>query len=104
MTRTRTPWQRLVLSLVGIAVIGLAWHIAIQHLYTLTNEHALAAFTTITTNAFYVVAAIVIFMVTGRLVYEWKMQSVVQTIEQGNQELQEQRVIRPRDHDDPSLP
>ena len=100
----RTPWQRLALSLIGIAVIGAAWHVAIEHLYSLPNEHAYSAFTTITVNAFYVVAAIVVFMVTGRLIYEWQMSTASKIIEAGEQRLEEQRIIRPRDHDDPSIP
>lgn len=67
---TRTPWQRLALSLIGIIVIVLCWRWAVCHLYTLP-EQALAPFTSITTNSFYVIAAIVVFMVTGRLVYDW---------------------------------
>ena len=73
----KRSWQRLFLSLIGVALIGACWHEAVQHLYTLKPE-ALSAFTTITTNAFYVIAAIVIFMVTGRLIYEWKHNTAAQ--------------------------
>lgn len=69
--KQRTPWQRMTLSLVGIIIIVLCWRWAVCHLYTLP-EAALAGFVSLTTNSFYVIAAIVIFMVTGRLVYEWK--------------------------------
>lgn len=69
---TKAPWQRLVLSLVGIFVIQAAWRWAVAHLYTLPVP-ALAGFVSLTTSAFYVTGAIVIFMVTGRLVYEWRM-------------------------------
>ena len=68
----KTTWQRLLLSLVGILTIQISWRWAVAHLYTLPPE-ALAGFVSITTNSFYVIGAIVIFMVTGRLVYEWKM-------------------------------
>jgi len=63
-------WHRLTLSLFGIIVIVLCWRWAVAHLYTIP-EYSVAAFTSVTTNAFYVVGAIVIFMVTGRLVYDW---------------------------------
>lgn len=65
-------WQRLTLSLLGVIVISGSWRWAVAHLYTLPTP-ALAAFVSITTNAFYVIGAIIIFMVTGKLVYEWKM-------------------------------
>ena len=68
--KQRTPWQRTFLSLLGIAVIAASWRWAVAHLYTLP-ESTLPSFTSITTNAFYVIGSIVIFMVTGRLVYEW---------------------------------
>jgi len=65
-------WQRLVLSIIGVLVIEGSWRWAVCHLYTLPTP-ALAGFVSITTNAFYVIGAIIIFMVTGKLVYEWKM-------------------------------
>ena len=41
-------------------------------MYTLPPE-ALAGFVSITTNTLYITGAIVIFMVTGRLIYDWKI-------------------------------
>jgi hypothetical protein len=64
--------QRLVVSLIGIALIQASWRWAVEHLYTLP-EIALAGFVTITTNTLYVTGAIVVFLVTGRMVYDWKM-------------------------------
>lgn len=64
--------QRLVVSLIGIALIQLCWRWAVFHLYWLP-EVALAGFVTITTNTLYVTGAIVVFLVTGRMVYDWKM-------------------------------
>lgn len=64
--------QRLVVSLVGIGLIQASWRWAVEHLYTLP-EVALAGFVTITTNTLYVTGAIVIFLVTGRMVYDWKL-------------------------------
>ena len=68
--KPRTPWQRLTLSLLGIIIVVLCWRWAVCHLYTLP-ESSLPVFGSLTTNAFYVIGSIVIFMVTGRLVYEW---------------------------------
>ncbi len=64
--------QRLIISLIGIALIQASWRWAVAHLYTLP-EIALAGFVTITTNTLYVTGAIVVFLVTGRMVYDWKM-------------------------------
>ena len=85
--------QRLVVSLVGIALIQASWRWAVCHLYSLPHE-ALAGFVTITTNAMYGTVAIVVFMVTGRMVYDWKMgtsqvQEVVSTITKVKQDISE---------------
>ena len=100
--KTRTPWQRLALSLVGICVIGTTWQLAVRHLYTLKPE-ALAAFTTLTVNSQYVVGAIVIFMVTGHLVYEWTMHTTSSIAEEGKQLLAE-HTPAPKHYDDPAIP
>ena len=100
--KKRTPWQRLALSLCGIAVIGATWHVAVQHLYSLRPE-ALAAFTTLTVNSQYVVGAIVIFMVTGRLVYEWKVNTASSISEEGKQIFAD-HAPAPKHYDDPSIP
>lgn len=100
--KQRTPWQRLALSLAGIAVIGATWRAAVEHLYALRPE-ALAAFTTLTVNSQYVVGAIVVFMVTGRLVYEWKANTVSSIAEEGRQILTE-RTPAPKHYDDPAIP
>ena len=72
MNKLPATWQRLVLSIIGVLVIEGSWRCSVCHLYTLPTA-ALAGFVSITTNAFYVIGAIIIFMVTGKLVYEWKM-------------------------------
>lgn len=97
----KRSWQRLLLSLIGIVLIGLCWFAAVQHLYTLKPE-ALSAFTAITTNAFYVIGAIIIFMVSGRLIYEWKnsTSSIVQTVS----ETLAERTPKSSHYDDGSLP
>src|SRR5437016_190082 len=70
----RRPWQRMALSLLGIVIVAIMWRWATLHLYALPQA-ALAAFTSITNNSFYVIGAIVIFMVTGKLIYDWKSRS-----------------------------
>lgn len=78
-TRPRTPWQRLTLSLVGISILVMLWHWATNHLYSLPVT-AISAFTTITINTLYVVGALVIFFVTGKLVYDWKNQTTTDLV------------------------
>lgn len=64
--------QRFLISLIGIILVQISWRWSVAHLYTLPPD-ALAGFVSITTNTLYITGAIVIFMVTGRLVYDWKM-------------------------------
>ena len=85
--------QRLIISLIGITLIQISWRWAVAHLYTLPPE-ALAGFVSITTNTLYITGAIVIFMVTGRLIYDWKMgtsqiQEVVSSISKIKQDISE---------------
>jgi hypothetical protein len=63
-------WHRLILSLFGIGIITGMWVWAIDYIVRLPADK-LAAFSSVTTNSFYTIAAIVIFMITGRLVWEW---------------------------------
>jgi hypothetical protein len=74
----------MALSLFGILIVVLTWMQAVSHLYKLP-EMTLASFTTITVNSQYVIGAIVIFMVTGRLVYEWRSNTVSSISEIGQQ-------------------
>jgi len=95
--------QRFLISLIGIILIQISWRWAVAHLYTLPPE-ALAGFVSITTNTLYITGAIVIFMVTGRLVYDWKMgtsqiQEVVSRADTIKQEITE-RIIKPKHFDD----
>lgn len=75
------PWHRLILGLSGILVMLLVWRWATFHLYALPVT-SLTAFQAITVNMMYVVAAIVIFMVTGKLIYDWKNTTSTQIITQ----------------------
>lgn len=68
---SRRPWQRMTLSLLGVVIIAVNWRWAVTHLYSLP-EHSIAGFTSITNNAAYVIGAIVVFMVTGKIIYDWK--------------------------------
>jgi hypothetical protein len=95
--------QRFLISLIGIILIQISWRWAVAHLYTLPPE-ALAGFVSITTNTLYITGAIVIFMVTGRLVYDWKMgtsqiQEVISRADTIKQEITE-RIIKPKHFDD----
>jgi len=95
--------QRFLISLIGIILVQISWRWAVAHLYSLPPE-ALAGFVSITTNTLYITGAIVIFMVTGRLVYDWKMgtsqiQEVASRIEEINEEITE-KVIKPKYFDD----
>jgi len=98
--------QRLIVSLVGIGLIQASWRWAIAHLYTLPDV-ALAGFVTITTNSMYVTGAIVVFMVTGRMVYDWKMgtnqvQEVVSSVARVKEEVVEY-IQRPKNFDDETI-
>jgi hypothetical protein len=98
--------QRLIVSLLGIALIQASWRWAVEHLYTLP-EVALAGFVTITTNTLYVTGAIVIFLVTGRMVYDWKMgtsqvQEVVSSVAKVKEEIVEY-IQRPKNFDDETI-
>jgi hypothetical protein len=95
--------QRLVVSLIGIALIQASWRWAVEHLYTLP-EIALAGFVTITTNTLYVTGAIVIFLVTGRMVYDWKMgtsqvQEVVSSVARVKQDISEKITHNAKEND-----
>jgi hypothetical protein len=95
--------QRFLISLIGIILVQISWRWAVAHLYSLPPE-ALAGFVSITTNTLYITGAIVIFMVTGRLVYDWKMgtsqiQEVVSRADTIKQEITE-RIIKPKHFDD----
>ena len=102
MNKLPPTWQRLVLSVLGVLVIEGSWRWAVCHLYTLPTP-ALAGFVSITTNAFYVIGAIIIFMVTGKLVYEWKMgTSQTQQVISETKDIVE-RAVKPKYFDDGTI-
>jgi hypothetical protein len=94
----KKSWQRLTLSLIGIGVILATWYLAVMQLYALPAA-TLASFTTITVNSLYVIGSIVVFMVTGRLIYEWKM-NTASTIAEGGKQIFSERTIAPKHFDD----
>jgi hypothetical protein len=95
--------QRLVISLVGIVLIQISWRWSVAHLYSLPPE-ALAGFVSITTNTLYITGAIVIFMVTGKLVYDWKVgTSQIQDVSSSVQRIKEEiteYIQKPKNFDD----
>lgn len=98
--------QRLAISLIGIILIQISWRWSVAHLYSLPPE-ALAGFVSITTNTLYITGAIVIFMVTGKLVYDWKMgtnqiQDVASRVDKIKEEITE-RVVKPKYLDDGAI-
>jgi hypothetical protein len=103
---TKMVSQRLIISLIGIALIQASWRWAVAHLYWLP-ENALAGFVTITTNTLYVTGAIVVFLVTGRMVYDWKIgtnqiQEVVGSVSKIKEEIIE-RTPKPKSFDDEEI-
>jgi len=84
----RKSWQRITLSLIGLTLVQIIWYQAVNHLYTLPVA-SLAAFTTITTNTLYAGCVIVIFLVTGKSIADWKNSTTATVIEQGQQIFEE---------------
>jgi acetyl-CoA carboxylase carboxyltransferase component len=98
--------QRLVISIFGISIVQLSWKWAAGHFYSLPPE-AFAGFVTITTNSMYVTGAIVVFMVTGRMVYDWKLgtnqvQQVSGMVSKIREEIVE-RTPKPKSFDDETI-
>jgi hypothetical protein len=86
--------------------VQISWRWATAHFYSLPPE-AYAGFVSITTNTLYITGAIVIFMVTGRLVYDWKMgtrqiQNVASSVETIKEEIT-QRIQKPKHFDDETI-
>lgn len=73
----RFPWQRMLLSIVGIVILLSEWRWAVNHIYALQQTPAaLTAFTSITTNNMYAIVVLVIFFVTGQVFFNWSNQTV----------------------------
>lgn len=95
--------HRLFISLAGIIIIVLKWRWAVQHLYSLP-KHALAAFSSLNTNSDYVIGAIVIWMVTGKLIYDWKNRTASVVSEAHEIATYVEKKMRPKDFDDDQIP
>ena len=106
LSMTSSTWQRMFLSIVGIFTIEGSWRWAIAHLYTLPT-YAIAGFVSLTTNCFYVVGSIVIFMVTGRLIYEWRMNTsqMNEVVSEASNVVEDQveRVVKAKYFDDRTI-
>lgn len=106
LSMTSSTWQRMFLSIVGIFTIEGSWRWAIAHLYTLPT-YAIAGFVSLTTNCFYVVGSIVIFMVTGRLIYEWRMNTsqMNEVVSEASNVVEDQveRVVKAKYFDDGTI-
>lgn len=82
----------------------LIWHIAIERLSGIKPDY-IAAFTTLTVNTQYVIGAIIIFMVTGKLVYDWRNETasrVLTSTERITQEITD-RTPAPKHFDDDQI-
>lgn len=102
--KRKAPWTRICLSVGGILVILAVWRWATQHLYTLP-EASLAGYVSITNNCFYTVSAIVIFCVSGKMLWDYKNQaaSVVSVASEVIHEKTE-RAVKASHFDDPTIP
>jgi 5-methylcytosine-specific restriction endonuclease McrA len=89
-------WRHLTLSLLGIIIILIMWRWSVGHLYMLP-AHSIAAFTSITTNAFYTISAILIFLITGHLLYNWSNATTAATTVASEVKESCERKIDPKD-------
>jgi hypothetical protein len=104
-TSVQIPWQRIALSVVGISVVMFTWRWATFHLYTLPVT-SITAFTSITNNTLYTVAVLVVFFVTGKVFFDWKNSTVSQVVQEAQNITEErtERIVKPKEFDDPSIP
>lgn len=82
--KAAVTWQRITVAMLGIGIEVGIWQWATWHLYSLPPD-AISSFTTITVNCFYVIASLVIFFVTGKLIYDLKVDTVAQVVTKGEQ-------------------
>jgi len=97
------PWRRFTLSLIGIFFIFLMWRWSTNHLYSLP-EYALPTFSSITTNSMYALSALVIWFVTGQLIYNWQNSTSTVIQEAHNIATTVSRTVAPKHFDDPAIP
>jgi len=106
----KIPWQRITLSVLGIVIMFVEWRWATNHLYTLPVT-SITAFSSITTNCMYVIAALVIFFVTGQIFYNWSNATTSNIIQEAKQYFEtkkdveiHEKIIAPKYIDDPAIP
>lgn len=95
--KSAVTWQRIAVSMLGIAVLLGIWRWSVFHLYSLPPE-SLSSFTTITVNNQYAIMALVIFFVTGKLIYDLKVDTVSTIVTRG-EHLFEKREEKRESHD-----
>lgn len=97
----KLPWTRLILALAGLITVQVTWRWAVEHLYKLPPE-TLAAFQAITTHTLYVTGVIVVWAITGKLLWDWKNQS--QSVAQSVAETLVERTPKAKHFDDDQIP
>jgi len=83
----KAPWQRLAISSVGIAIMVMIWQLATYNLYSLPST-SIIAYNSITNNVFYCITALVVFFVTGQVVFNWKNETASTVIQQASAALE----------------
>lgn len=77
--KQRFPWTRLILCLLGQAVLYGTFCDAMRHIYALPTEK-LTVFCTITVNYFYATSVLVVFAVAGKMVWDWKQTTATELV------------------------
>lgn len=75
----RRTWRRVIISVFGVLIIVFIWRWSVGHLYTLP-QHAISAFASLTTAAYYTISIIVVFLVTGLTFFSWTQSSSITTM------------------------
>ncbi len=71
-------WRRVSLSVFGIIIIVTVWRWSLGPLYALP-QYSIAAFSSITASAFYVIGVITVFLVTGLTFFSWSQSTSLVT-------------------------
>ena len=101
----RKSWQRLTLSLFGILCNMLIWKISIGGLASVRAD-CVSAYTTLTVNTQYVNAAIIVFMVTGKIFMDWKNATASEVVTSTERVIDEiiEHTPAPKHFDDDKIP
>lgn len=95
------PWQRMLVSMLGVLIIMGVWRLAVMHLYSLPSAESITAFTSITNNCLYTIAALVVFFVTNKLVFDWKNSTVSQVVQEA--QVITETIVKPKHFDSPEI-